>query len=51
MSTATLRRHRAAEGATLGDLLMESRMACALTLMQGIDHPVNRAARDRKQQS
>lgn len=46
LSEATLRRHLAKEGATLGDLLTDIRMSYALLLLQSTDQAVNRIALD-----
>ena len=44
MGEATLRRRLAAEGSGFSDILIDSRMSLALTLLQCTDHPVNRIA-------
>jgi AraC-like DNA-binding protein len=46
MSEATLRRHLAAEGTSLTDLLADARMSHALKILQSTDHPVGHIARD-----
>jgi AraC-like DNA-binding protein len=45
-SEATLRRHLAAEGTRLSDLLVDVRMSHALLLLQSTDSPVGHIARD-----
>ncbi|HEY1396278.1 AraC family transcriptional regulator [Roseateles sp.] len=44
MSEATLRRRLAAEGASMTALIVDARMASALTLLQATTHPVSRIA-------
>ena len=46
MSEATLRRRLADEGVTLSELLVDTRMSFALTLLQSTDLPVTRIAND-----
>ncbi len=46
LSEATLRRHLAAEGTTLGTLVVDTRMALAMTLLQSTDAPVGNIALD-----
>jgi len=46
MSEATLRRHLAAEGASLSDILVDARMSFAMKLLQSTDRPINRIALD-----
>jgi len=36
--------HLAAEGASLNDLLVDTRMSFAMKLLQSTDHPINRIA-------
>lgn len=44
MSEATLRRHLSTEGALLSELIADTRMASAMTMLQATDEPVNRIA-------
>jgi AraC-like DNA-binding protein len=46
MSEATLRRHLAAEGVSLTEILVDVRMSHALTLLQTTDRPISQIALD-----
>ncbi|WP_322012793.1 AraC family transcriptional regulator [Paraburkholderia sp. J12] len=46
LSEATLRRHLAVEGETLGNVLVDTRMSLALRLLQSTDAPVSNIAFD-----